>query len=72
VSGDDPGLPARRDPLAPRTQGIDGIASPARDLAVSMKGKQACRSLDGPREMCRRCRCLSWKKWIGTFEPRPA
>jgi hypothetical protein len=38
---------------------------------VFMKGKQACRSRDGPHEMCRRCRCLYWKKWIGMFEYRP-
>ncbi|KAJ5132647.1 RNA-binding protein (Nab3) [Penicillium atrosanguineum] len=53
---DDPGLLARRAPLALPTLGIVGIAAPARDLAVSMKGKQVYRSLDGPHEMCRRCR----------------
>ena len=68
---DDPDLLARPAPLALPTLGIVGIAALARDLAVSMKGKQAYRSLGGPHEMCRRCRCLSWKKWTGMCEYRP-
>lgn len=71
VNEDDLGLPAHLALLAPLIPEIAGIAAPAQDLAVSMKGKQACRSLDGPHEMCRRCRCLSWKKWIGKFGYRP-
>ncbi|KAJ5683969.1 uncharacterized protein N7477_000314, partial [Penicillium maclennaniae] len=55
--------PARHAPLVLLTLEIVGIAARARDLAGSMKGKLAYRSLGGPLEMCRRCRYLSWKKW---------
>lgn len=64
ASADDLGLPVL---LALRTLGIVGTAVPARGRGVSMRGRQISQCLDGLLEMCQRCRCLSWKKLIGTL-----
>lgn len=67
ASADDLGLPAPLAPLALPISGIVGTAVPARDRGVSMRGKRTSQCLDGLLEMCPRCRCLSWKKLIGTL-----
>lgn len=65
ASADGLGLPA---PLVLRIPGIVGTAVPALDRVVSMKGRQTFQCLGGLREMCQKCRCLSWKKLIGTLQ----
>lgn len=64
ASADGLGLPA---PLVLRIPGIGGTAVPALDRVVSMKERQTSQCLGGLREMCQKCRCLSWKKLIGTL-----